>query len=139
MQVRTATSRQPEAIQQRESIGDLLGQLAKDSSALIRDQLELAKQELAEKFRALRVVAVVIAVGLVVGLIGVLTLCAAAVIALARYIGPGYAALIVGGVLSAIGSVVLMAAVGRLQRTKLSPELTVETLQEDKEWLKRLT
>jgi uncharacterized membrane protein YqjE len=139
MQVGSGATRHSEILRDRESIGDLLGQLANDSAALIRDQMELAKQELKEKLKELRVFAIVIAAGATVALLGVSVLCAAAVIALTRYVGPGYAALIVGGVLTLAGGIVVLTAVSRLQRTKLTPELTIETLQEDKEWLKRLT
>jgi uncharacterized membrane protein YqjE len=124
---------------QRESFGELLGQLANNSAALVRDEIALAKQEMAEKVSSFRTGVVTIAVGGVVALLGVLALIAAAIIGLAHYMDAGLAALIVGVVLALIGGIIAFVGIGRLKRTSLKPEKTIETLEEDKEWLKELT
>ena len=123
----------------RKSIGELIGQLANNSAALVRDEISLARQEMAEKIKFFRSGVVTVAIGAVVGLIAVLTLTAAAVIGLAHLMDAGYAALIVGGVLAIIGGVIAFNGINRLKRTSLKPEQTIETLEEDKEWLKELT
>ena len=123
----------------RKSIGELLGQLANNSAALVRDEISLARQEMTEKIKFFRSGVVTIAIGAVVGLIAVLTLTAAAVIGLAHLMDAGYAALIVGGVLAIIGGIIAFNGINRLKRTSLKPEQTIETLEEDKEWLKELT
>src|SRR5215210_7624015 len=88
---------------ERESFGELLGQLANDSAALVRDEIALAKQEMSEKISSFRSGVVTVAIGGVVALIGVLALIAAAIIGLAHYMDAGIAALIVGGVLALTG------------------------------------
>jgi uncharacterized membrane protein YqjE len=123
----------------RESFGELLGQLANNSAALVRDEIALAKQEMSEKVSSFRSGVITTAIGGVVALLGVLALIAAAIIGLAHYMDAGLAALIVGGVLALIGGITAMVGVGRLKRTSLKPEQTIETLEEDKEWLKELT
>ena len=123
----------------RESFGELLGQLANNSAALVRDEIALAKQEMSEKVSSFRSGVVTTAIGGVVALLGVLALIAAAIIGLAHYMDAGLAALIVGGVLALIGGITAMVGIGRLKRTSLKPEQTIETLEEDKEWLKELT
>jgi cytochrome c biogenesis protein CcdA len=124
---------------QRQSFGDLLGQLANNSAALVRDEIELAKQEMTEKVSSFKSGVIVVAVGAVIGLLAILTLLAAAVIGLGNLIGPGYSALVIGGVLAIIAGIITASGMGRLKQTSLKPEQTIETLEEDKEWLKEMT
>lgn len=123
----------------RESFGELLGQLANNSAALVRDEIALAKQEMSEKISSFQSGVITTAIGGVIALLGVLALVAAAIIGLAHYMDAGLAALIVGAVLALIGGIIAMSGIGRLKRTSLKPEQTIETLEEDKEWLKELT
>jgi hypothetical protein len=136
MQTRTELDRRVDMNVSRESFGELLGQLANNSAALVRDEIALARQEMGEKVKSFRSGVVT---GAVVGLIAVLTLTAAAVIGLAHLMDAGYAALIVGGVLAIVGGIVVFTGLNRLKQTSLKPEQTIETLEEDKEWLKELT
>jgi Putative Actinobacterial Holin-X, holin superfamily III len=124
---------------QRESFGELLGELANNSAALVRDEIELAKQEMTEKVSGLRSGVVTLAVGGLIGFVALLTLTAAAVAGLAHVMDTGLAALLVGVVLAIVGGSITFMGIGRLKRTNLKPEQTIETLEEDKEWLKRLT
>jgi uncharacterized integral membrane protein len=124
---------------QRESFGELLGELANNSAALVRDEIELAKQEMREKVSVLRSGAVTIAVGGLLAFVALLTLTAAAVAGLAHVMDTALAALIVGVVLAAVGGSIAFMGIGRLKRTSLKPQQTIKTLEEDKEWLKQLT
>lgn len=137
MQARPKIAR-PESIP-RESFGELLSQLANHSAALVRDEMALAKQELRESIRSLRLGVMTLAIGALIGLIAVATLTAAAVIGLAHFMDAGYAALIVGGALALVGGIVAFIGINRLKRTTLTPEQTMETLEEDRQWLKELT
>src|SRR5438105_12409815 len=83
----------------RESFSELLGDLANNSAALVRDEIELARQEMAEKVSELRSGVTTAVIGLVIGLVALLTLAAAAAIGLAQLIGAGYSALIIGAAL----------------------------------------
>jgi drug/metabolite transporter (DMT)-like permease len=139
MQARTQMERQGETNMSRESIGELLGQLASNSAALVRDELTLARQEMSEKVNSYRSGAVTVVVGVVLSGIAILTLTAAAVIGLAHVMDAGYAALIVGGVLALVGGSIAMTGIKRLKATSLKPEQTIKTLEENKEWLKELT
>ena len=139
MQTRTQLERQVDENMSHESIGELIGQLANNSAALVRDEIALAKQEMSEKVTTFRSGVVTVAVGAVIGFLAVMTLTAAAVIGLAHLMDSGYAALIVGGVLAIIGGIIAFNGINRLKQTSLKPEQTIETLEEDKEWLKELT
>ncbi len=139
MQMRRELDRQPEAGLPRESFGELLSQLANNSAGLVRDEIQLARQEMKEKLSTLRGGIIIAASGLVLVLLALFTLTAAAVIGLANYLGAGKSALIIGGALAIIGGVTAFVGIGRIKQTSLKPEETIETLEEDREWLKELT
>jgi len=123
----------------RESFGELLGQLANHSAALVREEMALAKQELRESVRSLGRGVATLAIGAIIGLIALGTLAASAVVGLAHFMDAGYAALIVGAALALIAGIFASIGVNRLKRTTLTPEQTMETLEEDRQWLKELT
>ena len=139
MQTRIGTRQRSTIGIERESLGELFGELANDSSALVRDEIQLAKQEISEKIISFRAAAILIAAGAAAGLLAVMALTAAAVIGLAYYVGPGYSALIVGGFLLMIAAIVASTGLKRVKQINFKPEQTITTLQEDKEWLKELT
>lgn len=139
MQMREEIDRRTGLRLERESFGELLGQLANNSAGLVRDEIQLAKQEMSEKVSTLRSGITITATGLVIGFIALLTLTAAAVIGLGTYVGAGYSSLIIGSVLAFIGAAIAFTGIGRIKQTSLKPDQTIETLEEDKEWLKELT
>ena len=136
--MKTQSSSESTSTMGRESLTELLGELANESSALVRDEIALAKQEMNERIVGLRAGAILTAVGSCVGLLALLTLTAAAVIALAPVVGLLYSALIIGGALLVIGGIVISLGMSRLKHTSLKPEQTIETMRENKEWLKEL-
>ena len=123
----------------RESFGELLSGLASTSAALIRDQIELAKEEMRENLARLRSGLVALVFSAVIGLLALATLCAAAVIGVGIFIGIGMAALAVGLGLAAVGGIIASVGISRLKRARLKPKETVRSLKEDKEWLKDMT
>lgn len=139
MQTRREIQREPEIVDQRESFGELLSQLANNSAALVRDEIDLVKQEMREKVSSFKTGVVTVALGAAVVYFGLLALVAAAIIGLSYLVGAGWAALIVGALLAIVGGIIAMSGIGKLKRTSLKPEQTIETLEEDKEWLKELT
>ena len=139
MQTQTGTRLRSTIANERESFGELFGELASDSSALVRDEIQLAKQEISEKIVSFRAAAILILTGAAIGSLAMMTLAAAAVIGLAHYVGPGYSALIIGGVLLLIAAIVASTGLKRVKEINFKPEQTITTLQEDKEWLKELT
>lgn len=136
--MQTRTARGEIATVERESLAELFSELGNKSSALIRDEIELAKQELSEKIASFRSGAILLIIAAGIGALAVLTLTAAAVVALTPYVGLLYSTLIIGGVFLVIGAIVASVGMGRVKKTSLKPEQTIETLQEDKEWLKEL-
>jgi uncharacterized membrane protein YqjE len=123
----------------RESWGELIGELAGQLVGLARDEVALARRELEQKLKTVQSAAAVVAIGAIVALIATLSVCAAVIIALAEYVGPWQSALIVGLTLGMAAGVTILIGVSRFKRTSLRPEKTIETLEENKEWLKEMT
>ena len=124
---------------QAPSVPELLSRLATESSHLVRDEIALARQEVHEKLVILRTALVWAAVSASLGLAAVLALCGAAAAALAPLIGAWKALLVVGGALVLISGIVALVSAAVLNRMTLKPEQTLDTLEENKEWLKELT
>jgi len=122
-----------------ESFGELVGEVASQSAALVRDEVALARRELQEKLKTVRSVASFVIIGAITALISAMALCAAVIIALAEHVGPWQSALIVGLILGMTAGVIIYIGVSRFKRTSLKPERTIETLEENKEWLKEIT
>jgi uncharacterized membrane protein YqjE len=123
----------------RESWGELIGELASQSVGLMRDEVALARREFEQKLKTVQSAAAVVAIGALIALIATLSICAAVIIALAEYVGPWQSALIVGLILGMAAGVAISIGVSRFKRTSLKPRETIETLEENKEWLKELT
>ena len=139
MQTRLELERTSNAQVPGESFGELLSELANTSAGLVRDEIALARQEMSEKVASLKVGVIVVSAGLIIGLIALQTLTAASVIALVNVVGAANAALIVGSALAVIGALLALVGLRRIKRTSLRPRQTIETLEEDRKWLKELT
>ena len=125
--------------QRRESLVELIGDLANQSAGLVRDELALAKQEMSEKIDSLRSGTITLVVGASLAITAFLVLCAAAVAGLAKYLAVWQAALIVGGGLAIVAAILVSMGVSRLSHTSLKPKKTIKSLEENKEWLKEIT
>jgi uncharacterized membrane protein YqjE len=123
---------------ERKSFGKLLSQLSSDSVALLRDEMELAKQEMREKVKTLLSGLMALAIGAMIGQIAAIILCAAAVIKLAEFIGFGISALIIGVGLSLLALIVILSGLRKIRQTNLKPEKTIQNLKDGKEWLKEM-
>ena len=131
---------QAEAMRSRdESLTELLGNLANQSASLVRDEVALAKQELSEKLISFRSSVILLSAGAFVGLLAAMALCAAAIAALSRYVDVWLSSLCVGAALAVVAGIVISTGLRQLKKVNLKPEQTIETLEENKEWLKELT
>ena len=124
---------------QRESFGELLGDLAGQSAGLVRDEIKLARQEVKEKLQSYKGALVLMLAGAIIGLFAAVALGAAFVIWLGEQIGMAAAAALTGLGLVLMAGALLLYARSVFSHLSLKPEQTIETLEEDKEWLKQLT
>jgi hypothetical protein len=120
-----------------ESAGQLISDLARDASILVRQEIALAKAELTEKGKLAGKGAGLLAGAAVMGLalLGALTACLILVIALVL---PAWlAALSVTVLYALVVGVLALAGRSQLKRaTPPKPEQTVETVKEDVAWAK---
>ena len=123
------------------SLGDLLGELANETTTLVKQEVALAKKEIREEVREagrnlgytaaggalayVGLIAVVIGLGWLLGeLLGD-----------AEWLG----LLLVGLAVAAAGYVLLQKGLAKLKAMDPTPDRTIKTLKEDKEWLKNET
>lgn len=118
------------------SLGELLGELSRGALTLVRNEVDFAKEEIAQKTSKAGKDITTIAFGGAVALAGFLCLLAAAIFGLALVLPLWLSALIVGIVISSIGAGILWIGFKRLENRSLAPRRTVGILKEEKEWLK---
>ena len=104
---------------QRESLTELLKQLANNSAAVVHNEIELVIQGIREKERAVRSGVLIVATGVVISFAAFLSLCAALFIELTAYMDPVIAALVTGVVLAFIGVVIAFIGCRHLKKSFL--------------------
>ena len=118
-------------------IGDLLGDLGKQVSTLVRREIDLARLEVTSSVGRMGRGAAIAGIGGAILYAGVLVLLAAAVLGLIEAGMDGWlAALIVAVVALAIGAVVTSMGARQIRETNLAPEQTAETVRENVEFVK---
>jgi hypothetical protein len=121
-------------------IGELVKDLAGEMSTLVRQEIDLAKAEMAERGKRAGKGAGMLASGAVVALLALGALTACLIAALDLAMPTWLAALIVAVVYAAIAAV--LAQVGRTQVQEAAPpvpEETIESVKEDVRWAKNRT
>jgi len=119
------------------SIAELMTQLSEQSSRLARQEIELAKAELAVKGKRAGIGAGMFGGAGVFGFYAFGALTAAAVLALATAVAAWLAALIVTVVLAAIAGVLALNGKRKVaQATPPVPEQAAESVKEDVQWAK---
>jgi putative superfamily III holin-X len=119
------------------SVAELVKQLSEQTSRLARQEVELAKAELAIKGKRAGIGAGMFGGAGLVGLYAVGALITAAIAALATAVDTWLAALIVGVVLAAVAGVVALMGKQKVQEALPPvPEDSVESVKEDVQWTK---
>ena len=118
-------------------IGDLVKQLAGQTSTLVKQELDLAKAEMSQKASIAGKGAGLLGGAAVVGLLAAGALTACLILALSEVIPDWLAALIVALLMGAVAAVLALQGRNRIRAaTPPVPEQTVETVKEDVEWAK---
>jgi uncharacterized membrane protein YqjE len=118
------------------SLGALLKDLTGEFQRLLRAEVELAKLETREELSRATDAAKHGAIAAGAAYFAVLLLSFAAAWALAEVMPIGVAFLIIGVVYAIVAAVTGLAARERAKRIDLVPHATVETLEEDAQWLR---
>jgi len=133
-----------ERLDGRRGIAALLRELAEGSATLVRGEIRLARMETAAAFTGIRNGTVMMATGGVLTLLGGLSLIAGVVLLIGDQWLPRdlywVAAFVVMVISGGIALWFAKRGIALLSPAEIAPNETVQTLKEDKEWLKqRLT
>jgi tetrahydromethanopterin S-methyltransferase subunit G len=122
------------------SLGDLFSELTRETTMLVRQEVELAKTEMSQKASQVGKDVGFLAAGGMVAYAGFLALIAAVIIGLGQ-LGVTWwlSALLVGLVVAAIGAYLVFQGINDLKNANLAPQKTIETLKEDQQWAKQQT
>ena len=122
------------------SLGELLAELMRETTTLVRQEVTLAKNEMTQKAAVVGRNVGALAVGGAVAYAGLLAIIAALILMLIHAGMPAWgAALLVGVVVAAVGGALVSKGLAALKRQDLVPRQTVETLKEDAQWAKEQT
>jgi hypothetical protein len=127
----------PNTPPQEKSLGELFGDLTRETTQLVRQEVNLAKAELTAKATRVGKDVGMIAVGGFVAYVGLLALVGALIFGLvALGLKSWAAALIVGLIFCGGGAMLAMQGISALKRVDPLPRQTIETLKEDQQWAK---
>lgn len=121
------------------SLGDLLGELADETTTLVKQEIALAKTEIREDLRTAGKNAGTIAAGGAVAYTGLITLVFGLALLLGTFMPDWLAFLLLGLVVAFVGYGLAQKGFTTLKEMDKKPERTIKTLKEDKEWLKQET
>ncbi|ALV49575.1 phage holin family protein [Streptomyces althioticus] len=128
---------QQRPVRDEHSVGELVGQATEQISRLARQEVALAKEELAEKGRRAGVGGGMLGAAGAFGYAGLLALAATGIAALDLVLPLWAAALIITGVLFLIAGVLALTGRGQLRRaTPPKPERTMGSVKADVEEIK---
>ena len=121
-------------------IGELLRDLSQQTTTLVRQELDLAKAEVAQKGQKAGKGAGLFGGAGVIGFLALAAFTFALIMAIDKATPNWVAGLIVAAVYGAIAGFLALQGKNKLQEaTPPAPEQTVETLKEDVEWAKTQT
>jgi len=135
-----AELRQPSDFERHDrSIPRLIRDFTHETTALLRDEVDLAKSEVGEKISQLGSGLSYLGAGALVLFAGFLVLLAAAVIGLEQVLPPDkpwLAALIVGGIVALVGIIMVSSGRSKVRPENLKPDRTLHENRRDRELLK---
>jgi hypothetical protein len=124
-------------------VATLLGGIVGDAQALLKQELALAKREVAEEINKAKEAAVSFGAGIGIAAVGGL-LIAFALVYLLQWAFPDYLPLwlcyaIVGAVLAVGGGILVVMGKKRASDIHMVPEQTVATMKDNLKWIKNQT
>ncbi|HUQ53179.1 MAG TPA: phage holin family protein [Gammaproteobacteria bacterium] len=119
-----------------ESTPTLLRRLLNDVGTLFAQEVALLKAETTESIGDLKAATVSMAMGGAVAFMGAFFLLLSAVYGLSNVVDPWLAALIVGGVVTLIGVIMLVTGSKKLEPRAVAPRRTAAALRRDTEMVK---
>lgn len=118
------------------SLGELLGDLSRQITTLIRKEIEMARLETGRKISDMVKDAVLISVGGALLYAGFMALLATAVIVLSLWLSLWLAALMVTAAVLGAGGLLVVIGRNRLREKDIKPTQAIISLKENKRWIK---
>jgi len=125
-----------EQLTEQRSLGELFSELAQETTILVRKEVELGKAEMTAKAKVAGRDVAVVGGGAAIALLGAMALVAALILVLGTVMPLWGSAFLVGVVVSIVGDVLVVKGIRALKGFDPAPRQTIQTLQEDKRWLK---
>lgn len=122
------------------SIGDLVGRISEDLGGLVRDHIDLARQEITEEAKKAGKAAGMLTIAAMAGWLTLVLLS----FALAWGLGAAFDSiwlgfLVVGLIWAVVAGITAITGRARLREIDPMPEQTIVELKEDREWLREQT
>ena len=121
------------------TIGELLGDLYRDAERMVRLEINFARTEMTQKATRVGKNVGFLVAGGVVAYAGFLAILAGIIALLGLFMPVWISALIVGVLVAAAGGFLVWRGLQTLQQESAAPQKTIETLREDREWMRDQT
>lgn len=121
----------PDVRNEPASTRDLISRLTRDTTDLVRQEIQLARTEISENLGRAVTGLILLQVGLLTAFAALIVLLDAAVYALALVLPGWAAALIVGGVVVVVGLIIAMRGIRNLRTGVSLPTRTLVSLERD--------
>lgn len=118
------------------SPGELVSEVAKDLSTLVRQEIALAKAELQREAKTAGVAAGAFGGAGFAGYFVLVFLSLGLMWGLDAWMPLGWAAVVVAGIWAVLAAVLALVGRSRLKKFNPKPERTIETVKEDVQWAK---
>jgi hypothetical protein len=119
------------------SLGELFGDLARETGTLVSQEIALARTELTDKATRVGKDVAMLAAGGLVAYAGILAILAGVIVLIADQGVPLWlSALLVGAVVAAGGYFLVMRGISALKHVDLTPRQTIDSLKDDTRWAK---
>lgn len=118
------------------SMGSLLSDALNQVTRLVRGEIALARAEVTQNLKSAGLGVGLLAGAAVLALVALNVLAIALVGALAEWLGPGWAGLIVGVVILAVAGLLALRGLNALKPENLTPTRTVRNVQADAQTIK---
>ncbi|MBA2114655.1 phage holin family protein [Bremerella alba] len=145
---RQSTYGEEQEMDQHRSLGSLVKEIRDESIELFQQEVELARTEMMEKFAVVKDRTVSIGIGAVIAFAGAIVLLmgiaqaisvvlvyAGMAAVVATWLGP----VLTGLVVLLVGGAMVMSNKNKLEEETVVPEKTVQSMKENKQWLKEKT
>ncbi|MBZ0154693.1 MAG: phage holin family protein [Alphaproteobacteria bacterium] len=123
-------------VKEERSLGELFSELTQEVQRLFRQEVDLAKLELSQKISRMVKDVTFLSVGIAVGYAAFLALAATVIIILGTFMPWWLSSLLVTALLAGGSYALVRKGLDDMRRGDLAPRQTLETLKEDKEWMK---